>query len=57
MGCDNCKYLKRQIYGLRMDGTVDTIGSCMFLVNGIKIRGAKKETDTCADFEETPTKE
>ncbi len=55
MICEKCKYWKEFdcAYGLHMDGTADSDnkGSCMFLKNGIKIRGIKKSDDTCEDFE------
>jgi hypothetical protein len=34
-----------------MDGTSVIYGSCGFLVDGVRIRGARKPEDTCEDFE------
>lgn len=52
MICANCKYYKiKPASSIYMDGTSDEQGSCMYLVNGIKIRGMKKPNDSCEDFE------
>ena len=51
--CENCKYwAKPRVHSLFMDGTSIVYGSCYFLVNGVKVRGARKPDDTCGDFEE-----
>lgn len=52
MNCENCKYWKRlSARSIYMDGSADIAGSCMYLVDGKKIRGLTKPEDKCKDHE------
>jgi hypothetical protein len=54
--CKNCKYAKEIYNTPTMDGKAPVYISCIFLVNGIKIRGSEDENYICDDFEEIKMK-
>ena len=49
--CKNCKWVKEIVNHPTMDGKAPINISCMFLNNGVKVRGIQKHNDTCDDFD------